>query len=56
MELTTIIRILNAHSVPYNVDNDRIYADSMEADTKVYEKLIDVTDWSRAQLAAWLGY
>ena len=46
MSIHKITRILDAHSVPYQIDGSRILADSMEGDTKVFERLIDVTDWT----------
>lgn len=51
-----IIRILNAHSVPYYEADGRIYADSMLSGTEVFEKVEDVTDWTLKSLLAWLGY
>lgn len=51
-----IISILNAHSIPYYIDGNRIYADSMESYTKLFEHVEDVTGWTKIRLYNWLGY
>lgn len=56
MTIERIRKILDFHSVPNYIQNGSIYADSMEAGTKVFEKVENVTEWSRSQLYAWLGY
>ena len=56
MTIEKIRKILDLHSVPNYTQNGSIYADSMEAGTKVFEKVENVTGWNRTQLYAWLGY
>lgn len=56
MNTETIIKILRNHSIPYQVRGERVMADSMESGTALFERVIDVTDFSRSELAAWLGY
>ena len=56
MPIEEIARILDAHSVPYFIKDGRIYADSMIAFTALFEEVEDVTDYTRSQLYAWLGY
>lgn len=50
-----ISEILTRHSVPFYEVDGKIYADSMEGGTEVFEKVEDVTDWTKRQLLAWLG-
>ena len=54
MKIERIAKILDLHSVPYYIEGGRIYADSMEAFAPV--KYIDMTDYTRSELYAWLGY
>lgn len=56
MPIKKIERILKNHCIPYYIENDRIYADSMIAGTAVFEDVEDVTDWTSDDLASWLGY
>lgn len=56
MEISRIKKILDAHSTPYYIKCGRIFVDSMFAFHKKFEVVEDVTDWSRSQLYAWLGY
>lgn len=56
MSINSIAKILTAHSVPYFVSGARIYADSMEAFTAPFEKIEDLTGYTRSELYAWLGY
>lgn len=56
MTIEKIRKILDLHSIPNYTQNGNIYADSMEAGTKEFEKVENVTGWSRSQLYAWLGY
>lgn len=56
MKTETIERILKQHSVPYYIENDRIYVDSMLAGTELFAETEDVTDWTLGQLRDWLGY
>lgn len=56
MDTNTIIKILHNHSIPYQVRADRVFADSMEGGTALFERVEDVTDWTRSQLYSWLGY
>ena len=52
----TIKQILKNHGVPFYQSNGNIYADSMENGTKTFDKVENVTTWTRTQLFAWLGY
>lgn len=56
MSIKKIAAILEAHSVPYKTENGRIYADSMEAFTPLFSQTVDVTEYTKGQLYAWLGY
>lgn len=49
-------KILNMHGIPYFEKNNNIYADTMEAGTKKFEKCANVTEWSIKKLYEWLGY
>lgn len=53
MSIKAITTILDRHCIPYMIQNNRIMVDSMEAFTTAY---LDITDYNRAQLMAWLGY
>lgn len=55
MKIERIAKILDLHSVPYCIEGGRIYADSMEAFAPTVEH-IDMTDYTRSELYAWLGY
>ena len=52
-QITTTLR---QHSVPYMIQNGRILADSMEAGTALFQATVDVTNYTKGQLYAWLGY
>lgn len=54
--LAEIKSVLDAHGVPNFIADGRIYADSMIAHTSPFEEIEDLTDYTRAELFAWLGY
>ena len=56
MSITQIQRILDAHGVPNFIAAGRIFADSMGAYTAPFEEIEDLTEYSPADLYAWLGY
>lgn len=56
MTNSRIQAILDAHGVPNFISAGRIFADSMGAFTAPFEDIEDVTDFTRAELYAWLGY
>lgn len=56
MKNEKIANILDKHYVPYFEQGGRIYADSMQAGTAVFEGVEDLTGYSRQKLMAWLGY
>lgn len=56
MTISKIQSILDSHGVPSFISSDRIFADSMGAFTAPFEEIEDVTDFTRAELYAWLGY
>ena len=56
MKLERIAEILEKHSIPYRIEGDRIYADTMLAGTSPLEEVEDVTDYRHHQLMIWLGY
>lgn len=56
MTAKTIIKMLEAHSVPYKVVDEHILADSMLSGTEIFEKTLDVTRFTKAELLSWLGY
>lgn len=51
-----IIKILDAHSIPYKIEDGHVIADSMLADADLFEETVDVTGWTKKQLLDWLGY
>lgn len=56
MKIQRIAQILTAHNVPFVVKGGRIYADTMEAFTQPFEHVEDLTNYTREDLFAWLGY
>jgi len=56
MKIECIAKILDLHSVPHFTKDGRIYADSMQAFTELFEEVEDLTDFSRSELYSWLGY
>jgi hypothetical protein len=56
MTAERIAKILEQHGTPFYEQNGRIYADSMLSGTKLFEEIIDVTEWTRSELLRWLGY
>ena len=56
MTTAQIKRILDAHGVDYYERDGRVYADSMEAGARMFERVEDVTEWSAKKLRDWLGY
>ena len=56
MSIAKIRSILGSHGVPNFISAGRIFADSMGAFTAPFEEIEDVTDFTRAELYAWLGY
>lgn len=56
MKNEKIISILKAHSVPYFEKGGRVYADSMYAELKLFEEVVDLTGYSLQALLEWLGY
>lgn len=56
MKIERKAEILERHFVPYYVEDDRIYVDSMRADSEDFEKVEDMTEWSITELYDWLGY
>jgi hypothetical protein len=51
-----IANILEKHYIPYFEQDNRIYADSMQVGTAIFEEVEDLTGYSRHELLAWLGY
>jgi hypothetical protein len=48
---------LDAHNVAFTFQGDRLMADEVSCVDGVASSVwVDVTDWSRAELFAWLGY
>ena len=56
MAIAKIQSILDAHGVPNYISGGRIYADTMEAYAEEFAAVEDLTDYTRADLLAWLGY
>lgn len=56
MSILRIKSILDSHGVPCFISANRIFADSMGAFTAPFEEVEDLTDFTRAELYAWLGY
>lgn len=56
MTIDYMIGVLNAHGVPCIVEDGRLYADSMIGNTKLFEEVVDVTDFTKDELYKWLGY
>lgn len=51
-----ISKILTLHSVPHYIQNENIFADTMEANTEEFEKVENLTGYNKNQLYDWLGY
>lgn len=56
MTIEYIVKVLAQHSIPFKIECNRVYADSMLAGTETFEQVVDVTDWTKSNLYAWLGY
>lgn len=58
MTIKTIAQILDLHSVPYSIKNNRIYATAFYTlgDGTSGEEIEDVTGYTLKQLRDWLGY
>lgn len=56
MTIKQIENILKQHSVPYYIENGCTYVDSMISNTEVFERVENVTRWSKRKLYTWLGY
>lgn len=56
MSIVKIQTILDTHGVPNFIAAGRIWADSMAAHTALFEEIEDLTDYTREDLFAWLGY
>ncbi len=56
MKVNRIKKILDAHNVPNYIIADRIYADSMEIGTQLFQSVEELTGWSKAKIYTWLGY
>ena len=56
MSIVKIAQTLEAHSVPYYIENNRIFADSMICGTQMFDEVVDLTDYTCSKLFAWLGY
>ena len=56
MAINYIEKVLTAHSIPYYIENNQIFADSMIAFTAQFEKVENVTNWTKKNLFCWLGY
>ena len=56
MSIKRIEFILTAHCIPHYINDGRIYADTMECGREIVEDVVDVTDYSAADLYDFLGY
>ena len=56
MSVDKIRKILDFHNIPNFTQNGEIYADCMESGTTLFEKVENVTNLTKSQLYAWLGY
>jgi hypothetical protein len=59
MPLSTLLAILDHHSVDTELVQGRIYAATsytVANSSAVYDEWVDVTDFSQRGLYAWLGY
>jgi hypothetical protein len=56
MKTAQIKQILKIHGVPHYERNGNVYADSMIGGTALFEKVVNVTTWSKSKLLKWLGY
>lgn len=54
MSNKAISKMLRLHSVNYYEENGRIYADN--GGRVLFDRVIDLTGYSRLNLLAWLGY
>lgn len=56
MKTNKIKKILDMHSVPNYIIGERIFADSMQGGTQIFEKTVELTDWRKTKIYEWLGY
>lgn len=57
MTILRIEKILSNHSIYCEIRGDRIFAANDYTQNGVFHhEMINVTNWSRAKLYAWLGY
>ena len=49
-----ICKMLRLHHINYFEENGRVYADN--GGRMLYDRIIDLTGYSRLNLLAWLGY
>jgi hypothetical protein len=56
MTIKRIAAILDAHGVPYLIQDGRIYADTMRADLAPLQETENVTNYSIKKLREFLGY
>ena len=59
MQTLEKIKLLKAHSVKYWETNNKLYCveyGTCQPAGIPYSETLDITDWSRGKLLAWLGY
>ena len=57
MALETRLVVIDTHGIETDVRDGRLFAAEVTCiDGVASSKWVDVTDWSRAELFAWLGY
>jgi hypothetical protein len=57
MALETRLVVIDTHAIETDVRDGRLFAAEVTCKDGVASTVwIDVTDWSRAELFAWLGY
>lgn len=54
--IKAIAKILDNHSIPYYINGNGIFADSMNAFTELFSEVVNLTNYSKQELYAWLGY
>lgn len=56
MTIEYIKKVLENHYIPYYVENNNVYADTMEAFTSVFVKVENISRMTKTEFYKWLGY
>ena len=56
MEYEKILKVLEAHGIPFFITGKQIFADSMISGTGLFEQVEEITKMNKSQFMQWLGY